>query len=412
MEQSVGTARVIAVGIPQTFRQQVVRALETEPEQVGWVPSVTAAEAFLTDHPDVANVVVLSPGVKDADAIGLAEFLGRTSPVTAVVLCRDQTPKNGLLPAAMRAGIRDVVDLSRGGHDLQEALNRAIAWSANLMSARPSRSAEAPGIRGTIVSVFSSKGGTGKTFLTCNLAGALSRRSGQDTAVVDLDLELGDVMAYFGLEASRQTQDMVAVRELTDPEDIRRAGTKLDDHLWAYAAPSGPGALPNISGETIGQMLRNLRSVFSYVVIDASANYSDFALAAFDLSDAICLVSGLDVVGVRHLSMAMETLSALGLPRDRFRVVMNRSDSKVGLAPEEVERVMKIKADAMIPSSRLVPTSLNTGRPIYSSEPRSGVAQAVDALAAKIMSLSTTSAKEASEGFTAQPSKRGRFSRR
>jgi pilus assembly protein CpaE len=118
-------------------------------------------------------------------------------------------------------------------------------------------------------------------------------------------------------------------------------------------------------------------------VVDASADYTDLALACFDLSDAICLVTGLDVVGVKHLSKALETLLSIGLPRERFRIVLNRADSKVGLDAGDVERVMKIRVDTMVPSSRLVPTSLNKGRPVYLEEPGSEVADSIRQLAQK-----------------------------
>ncbi len=119
------------------------------------------------------------------------------------------------------------------------------------------------------------------------------------------------------------------------------------------------------------------------MVVDASVDYSDSALVCFDLSDTICLVTSLDVVGVKHLSKALDTLLTIGLPRERFRVVLNRADSKVGLDVSDVERVMKIQVDGMVPSSRLVPTSLNKGRPVVIDEPSSEVAVAVRQLAAK-----------------------------
>ena len=84
---------------------------------------------------------------------------------------------------------------------------------------------------------------------------------------------------------------------------------------------------------------------------------------------------------MKHLSKSLDTLLTIGLPRERFRVVLNRADSKVGLDASDVERVMKINVDAMIPSSRLVPTSLNKGRPVVLDEPNSEVAQAVRQLA-------------------------------
>jgi pilus assembly protein CpaE len=379
---------VYAVGTPQSFRQTLARALEVESEEVGWVQSATAAEEVLISDDAPVGVLVLSPEVKEPDALGLAEFVGRSAPGTAIVMVRDHT-WNGLLPAAMRAGIRDVVDLTQGSEELRDAVERAISWAANLRHAGTANGSSSTD-RGKIISVFSSKGGTGKTFLTTNLAAALAA-SGRDTAVVDLDFDLGDVFTYFGTESSGSIQDLMLLGEGAGREEIRAAGRQLGTNIWGFGAPADP-TVETPAGEQIGKYLRALRSAFAYVLVDASVDYSDSALVCFDLSDHVCLVAGLDVVGVKHLSKALDTLLAIGLPRDRFRVVLNRADSKVGLDAGDVERVMKIEVDAMIPSSRLVPVSLNKGVPVVLDEPSSEVASAVRALAERF-AVETASAE-------------------
>jgi pilus assembly protein CpaE len=373
---------VYAVGTPQSFRQTLARALEVETDGIGWVQSATAAEEALINGDSPIDVLVLSPEVKEPDALGLAEFVGRSAPGTAIVMVRDHT-WNGLLPAAMRAGIRDVVDLTQGSEELRDAVERAISWAQNLRSA-DMREQLSPNERGRIISVFSSKGGTGKTFLTTNLASAIAEVTGQDTAVVDLDFDMGDVFTYFGTEPSSNIVDLMLLGEGGSRDEIRAQGRKLGDHLWGYGAPSDPTA-ETPAGEQIGKFLRAIRSAFTYVVVDASVDYSDSALVCFDLSDDICLITGLDVVGVKHLSKALDTLLAIGLPRTRFRVVLNRAGSKVGLDAADVERVMKIQVDAMLPSSVLVPMSLNKGRPVVLEEPSSDVAGAVRSLAERFV---------------------------
>ncbi|MEA2520947.1 MAG: pilus assembly protein CpaE, partial [Actinomycetota bacterium] len=264
-------------------------------------------------------------------------------------------------------------------------VERAIVWASNLRSlsgAPGSGTTGGKSSRGRIVSVFSSKGGTGKTFLTTNLATSIADITGEDTAIVDLDIDMGDVFTYFGREPSASIQDLMELGEGAEHDQIRGVGVQLGDHLWAYGAPPDPAAEAP-AGEAVGKFLRAIRSDFQYVVVDASVDYSDSALVCFDLSDTICLVAGLDVVAVKHLSKALDTLLTIGLPRERFRVVLNRADSKVGLDAGDVERVMKIEVDAMIPSSRLVPTSLNKGRPVVLDEPTSEVSAAVRSLATK-----------------------------
>jgi pilus assembly protein CpaE len=378
----VTDASLVAVGTPQSFRQQLARSLEIEPDEIGWVQSATAAEELLINAYSAIDVLVLSPEVKEPDALGLAEFVGRTAPGTAIVLVRDHT-WNGLLPAAMRAGIRDVVDMTQGTDELRDAVERAIVWATNLRSAGAAAirtDGSAKNVRGHIISVFSSKGGSGKTFLTTNLATAMADMTGEDTAVVDLDVDMGDVFTYFGREPSASIHDLMELGEGANGDRIREVGVEVAPHTWAFGAPPDPAAEAP-AGEAIGKFLRAIRSEFAYVVVDASVDYSDSALVCFDLSDMICLVTALDVVGVKHLSKALDTLLTIGLPRERFRVVLNRADSKVGLDASDVERVMKISVDAMLPSSRLVPTSLNKGRPVVIDEPSSEISQSIRHLA-------------------------------
>jgi pilus assembly protein CpaE len=375
----VTEGRVVAVGAPPTFRHQVARALAVDPDSVPWMPTVTAAESSLSEQRHSPNVLVLSPSIKEIDAFGLSEFVGRSSPTSAVVMVRDHAP-NGLLPAAMRAGVRDVIDLSRGGGELRDALSRALAWSENLRGATGAGAQESEESRGMVISVFSSKGGTGKTFLTSNLGAALARDTGKDTAILDLELEVGDVHSYFGRTATTPLSDLLAIGDMEEPNAIAQIGTRVRSNLWTFGTGSAPGADP-VPGEAMGKVIRTLRGVFPYVVVDATADYTDATLAAFDLSDAVCLITGLDVVGVRHLSLALQTLLSLGFPRERFRLVLNRADSKVGLSSSEVERVMKVGIDTMIPSSRLVPSSLNSGVPVVLDQPKSEVAKAISTLA-------------------------------
>jgi pilus assembly protein CpaE len=409
----VTDSSVVAVGTPQSFRQQIARALELEAEEVGWVQSATAAEELLINAFTSVEVLVLSPEVKEPDALGLAEFVGRAAPGTAIVLVRDHT-WNGLLPAAMRAGIRDVVDMTQGTDELREAVERAMSWAANLRTASVTAQHEGGrSRRGHIISVFSSKGGSGKTFLTTNLATSIAQVTGEDVAVVDLDVDMGDVFTYFGREPSASITDLMELGEGADGEQIRRVGVEVAPHTWGFGAPPDPAAEAP-AGEAVGKFLRAIRSEFEYVVVDASVDYSDSALVCFDLSDKICLVTGLDVVGVKHLSKALDTLLTIGLPRERFRVVLNRADSKVGLDASDVERVMKIQVDAMIPSSRLVPTSLNKGRPVVVDEPQSEVSQAIAQLAARFSGVEDRAAGNGD--FTAigsaDPRKRKLFARK
>ena len=383
---------VIAVGATQSFRAALARSLEVETDEVGWVQSVIAAEEILAEQTDhTARVLVLSPEVKELDALGLAEFVGRTAPMTAIIAVQEKA-SNGFLPTAMRAGIRDVVDLTRGSDELRDAVERAIQWTESVSTMR-GQMAATPTHRGSIITVFSTKGGVGKTFLTTNLAAALADISKQDTAAVDLDVDMGDVFTFFGREPVKPMADLISLGGGADRESVFANGTKLADHLWGFGGIPDPSA-PQPGGEAVGKFLRVMRTNFPFVVVDASVDYTDLAWACFDLSDVICLVTQLDIVGVKHLSNALETLLAIGLPAEKFRLVLNRADSRVGLDAQDVERVMKVRVDSKIPSSRLVPTCLNKGRPVVLEEPDSEVADSIRRMASRFITEPSADERE------------------
>src|SRR2546430_791918 len=212
----------------------------------------------------------------------------------------------------MRAGIKDVVDLSKGTEELRQALDGALGRARNLRSTG-SRPAVASRRRGRLISVFSSKGGTGKSFLASNLSAALSHRWRKDVALVDLDFEMGDAFAYFRKDPASQVEELLALGERAERDSVRRLGTSFGEHLWGFGAPMDPAA-PSVAGEKAGRLLGIMRGTFDYTVVDCPASYADHVLAALDLADWICLVMGLDVAGLRHVAMALDTLIQLGIP--------------------------------------------------------------------------------------------------
>jgi pilus assembly protein CpaE len=139
-------------------------------------------------------------------------------------------------------------------------------------------------------------------------------------------------------------------------------------------------------------MLSKLKDAFSFCVVDATSEYSDHVVAALDLSDSICLVTGLDAIGVRHMSIAIQTLQDLGISRERLHYVVNRADSKVDLTIQDIERLLAIHVDSRIPSSPLVPRSINQGKLLWFDKRRSDVSKGVEAFADLLLAKLTPEA--------------------
>jgi pilus assembly protein CpaE len=375
----VNKPRVAAVGGTETFRTLVARVLGAPLDDIVVIPSVASAERAIAEGGHLYEVVVLAPSVTEEDAGSIAEYLSKEVPTTAVIVVRE-SPVDGAFPRLVRRGARDVVDLTRGSGEFKAALDRAIEWTAGVRGTAAIGEAAGGPAPGTIISVFSTKGGTGKTFLSTNLAVALAERSGRPVGLVDIDHDLGDVFAYFGVAPRRSLQELLLLEEGADADEVKRLGTPLAKGVVGFGSAPDPRAEP-IPGGAITRMLRALKEAFAFTVVDATSEYSDVVLSTFDLSDVICLISGLDAISVRHMSIGMQTLQRLGVPRQRIRIVLNRADSRVDLTPEDVERILSISVDAKIPSSSLVPRSVNRARILWSEERNSKVAKAIEGFA-------------------------------
>src|SRR5918996_3624041 len=113
--------RVISVGSSPTFYQEVTEALRARPEDVNWVQSVESFGPRLAELRERTELVVVSPEIDTENALEIARSVSSTAPTTATVLVR-RDGLNGAMSAAMRAGVRDVVDLSDERHSLKASL--------------------------------------------------------------------------------------------------------------------------------------------------------------------------------------------------------------------------------------------------------------------------------------------------
>ena len=142
-------------------------------------------------------------------------------------------------------------------------------------------------------------------------------------------------------------------------------------------APVTPGDAEKIPPRLVGELLAVLRSMFDFVVVDTPAQFSEHVLTAMDVSSQLVLLTTPDVPALKNLRVTLDMLDLLSYPRQIRSVVVNRSDSKVGLSLEHVERVVRSPISAHIPSSRAVPISINKGTPITLDSPGHPVSQAI-----------------------------------
>lgn len=339
---------------------------------VSVVEALAGAHRHLDEQPDELLVVV-GPSADLALSLELAAALQVERPHVGVVLVRRRVDVT-VLGQALRAGVREVLtpdDLSALGL----ACRRSLELSHRMAGATASGTDAAP--EGKVVTVFAAKGGCGKTTVATNLAFALSDGKSHDVCIVDLDLAFGDVAIALQLMPSRTIVDAVQMGDSIDEMGVRSLVTRHSAGVDTILAPLEPGEAERVDVAAVSHLLRMLKRMYRYVVIDTPPAFSEHVLAAFDLSDAYVLLATLDVPALKNLRLTLDMLDLLGYPRSAWLVALNRADSKVGLDVDEVEKTLRSAVSAQIPSSRAVSASINRGVPLVVDEPGHPVSAAV-----------------------------------
>ncbi len=351
--------------------------------------------AQMLEHDPSEFLVVIGPEAPLGDALTFASTLRLIRPAVGVVLARQVVDVN-LLTQALRAGVREVVPASDAAA-LAAACRRSYEVSMRLASAAPT--AESQQAReGQVVTVFAAKGGCGKTTFAITLAVALASAAGTRVCVVDLDLAFGDVAISVQLDPARTIVDALPMVGHLDDTGASSLLTRYRPNLEMLLAPVTPGDAEKVPPQLVSELLTVLRGIFDYVVVDTPAQFSEHVLTAMDASAHHVLLTTPDVPALKNLRITLDMLDLLSYPRQIRSVVLNRSDSKVGLSLEDVDRVVRWPIAAHIPSSRDVPISINRGTPLTLASPGHVVSQAIGAFAQQRLLMTPAEARSGRGG--------------
>jgi pilus assembly protein CpaE len=292
----------------------------------------------------------------------------------APVLVVASSGSAGLLEQALDAGVADVLLLPQLVENVVFAIRKATH------SGR--RHAEAGGGRqGKIVTVFSPKGGTGKTVTAVNLATAAAKFEGRKALLLDLDLQFGDAAIMMGVEPDKTIYDLVVAPGELDSEKLAGYITKHPCGLSVLPAPLRPEDAELVTEAKLGRLLEVARESFDVIVVDTSPFFHGPMLATLDRTDELLLLCSLDVPTLKNLRLALQTLDLLSFPKSRVKIVLNRSNSKVGMKPNEVEGALGMKVRFEVPSDRAVPLAVNRGNPVVLAEESADVSRAIKSMA-------------------------------
>ncbi len=350
-----------------------MRQLLQAQSQIKMLDVVTAGDravaAVSEFKPDVVIVDALLQGRVQGTDVALG--IRQAEPQVGVVMLT--VPQNPVAESAER-GIDSVLKMPFSGFDLTTIVRKTYEQ----------RTVEATHASSMLISLFSPKGGVGRTTIAYNLAVALG--ANHRVCLVDGSLQFSDLRGLLRVPSTAPSIVNLPTDRIRE-SDVADVAWKDPSGVDILLAPPRVEMAEMVTVRDIQKSLSMLRQLYQFVIIDTRAGLGDDVLVFLDASDLILQVLTYDSMAIRNLAMAGEAFDAIGYPPTKLATVLNRSDSTGGISKADVEASLGKSIDYEIVSDgRLVVAANNEGVPFVSGSPEAPISQGIRHLADSLSS--------------------------
>jgi len=314
--------------------------------------------------------------LESSSATGVAEAVGRLRDiVNAPLILAAYGEPNGIVETGIAVGAADVLILPQPAETLLFAIRKAAMAASEDASAK-------------VVTVFSPKGGSGKTALATNLA-AQTAQSGVETLLVDLDLQFGDSALTLSVSPRATIADLAASAGDIDVEKLKAFVTEDPrTGLAVLPAPQRPEEADVVGQAELTAVLSSAREAYGAVIIDTGPLFDGPMLAALDHTDELLLVCNPEVTSLKNVRIGLETIDRLGFDRDRVTLVANRIGAAGGIGRSDIEETLGSEVGYELPDDPAVPVAVNRAVPVVVSDEASPFSRAVAKVASSVFAAS------------------------
>ncbi|MER5616585.1 AAA family ATPase [Streptomyces sp. NPDC002215] len=332
---------------------------------------------------DLPEVVLVHERIGPVPALELIREVSLRFPAIGVVLITaDVTP--GLFSSAMESGARGVVTLPLSYEELANRVQSAAQWSVGVRRHLTTGNDVFTGPGGTVVTVSGAKGGVGATVTAVQIALA-SQKSGRTVALVDLDLQTGDIGSYLDVQFRRSIVDLSTITDIS-PRVLSDAVFSHSTGLALLLAPNEGESAEEVSDRSARQIVSALRSRYEVVVIDCGSQLQGASAAAIEMADTALLVTTPDVIAVRGAKRVVRMWERLQIRKAEDTVTLvNRFIRNTEIQPQLIEKITgTTTANTAVPANfKELQAVIDAGR-LHELDSKSTVKQALWALAGEL----------------------------
>jgi pilus assembly protein CpaE len=323
------------------------------------------------------DVLLMELPAEASHTMEIVKKIREELPNTGIIISSyDSSPQ--LILSCFRAGAQEFVARPIDSLELEKAVDHMRRLFESTVTENR---------QGTVVSVFSSKGGVGATSVAVNLGLALAERPDTASVLVDLSFQLGDLGLMLDCIPRCSLTDAFEDGSL-DESKLRSLLVQHSSGVHVLTVAASPEIGEEINRQHMAELLGALAGMFDYVIVDVGRHLDDRTVEVLELSNEIFLMLSLDVPAVRNVNRYLGIFDQLKIERDRIRLVVNRFDKKTRLKLADLEDTLQLDAFWLIPNDfEPMSSGIDGGVPVVIKAPRSKVAQSFKDLAARLSEL-------------------------
>lgn len=286
------------------------------------------------------DVILIGCHISD-DGYKAAEMISLEYPEVAIVIMEENF-KEDTIHKALFAGAKDVLVYPFTPNKLVNTIHRSneLLKKKLVLHRDKNSKVKKQSNLGNVITIFSTKGGVGKTFIATNLAVALQKESGKRIALVDLDLDFGNVALALNITPKFTLSDVVDDIKNIDQDLIESYLIPHESGIKILAANAKPQITEFINAEHIHIILKTLQKAFDYVIVDMPARFYEPVNPSFAIADNLFIVTTPEISTIRNVKSALTTLNDLNYPKSKVKVILNRADSKSLIKTKDVETTL------------------------------------------------------------------------
>jgi pilus assembly protein CpaE len=382
---------------------QKLLSFEDDIEVVG--TAADGREGLEAAHRLGPDIVLTDVNMPLMDGIQLTETLASELPTSPVIIMSVQGERD-YLRRAMQAGAREFLIKPFSHDELVAAIRRVYqleqkkgTFIAKSMPAQPDApAAPRSSAPAEVMLVFSGKGGVGKTLIATNLAVALAEQTGARVALVDLDLQFGDIGVMLNLDHSRSITELVDGASSFAAENLGEVLANGPSGVRVLLAPISPELADLVTIDHVRALMAELRRSFDYVIVDSSTHLTEFNLEVIEMAQRVLVVTALTIPAIKDAKLTLKVLESLSVDPETIMLVVNRVDGFADFNRESIEQSLRTPVAVQIPHDpRVIGDSITRGVPFVTGQPESEVSRSVRELVARIVPERAVSASEAGD---------------